>query len=388
MIINPNILIVDDKPHNIILLSSMLKEAGYNVKSTTSGMDALQEVKNDPPDLILLDINMPEMDGYEVCRKLKSDEKSKDIPVLFLSAMTDTDAIIKAFENGGVDYITKPFKFEEVKARVKTHIDINNLKLELKKQNENLEKLVCKRTEELENAYKRLENIDIIKSSFLVMISDEFRTPLTGMHSAAEYLFNLYPQKENDEFLFLRKMFANSKNKMIKLLDDATMINKYEISKKNISTGYIPLNEVIESGAAGFICDKRPEYNDLLISGETDIIKNAVKMTNTLAKCFIDKAANTRLEIYIEDDKAFLKYILDNMTMSEIDAENFFELSSDARCSTYAQTKDLSPIVIQKMLNLSGGGLKFVKQKDKNGWLLVTLALVKSDNNENLNRQA
>ncbi len=131
MIINPNILIVDDKPHNIILLSSMLKQAGYNVRSTTSGMDALQEVKNDPPDLILLDINMPEMDGYEVCQKLKSDEKSKEIPVLFLSAMTGTDDKVKAFANGGVDYITKPFYFEEVEARVKVHLNLKYAREEL-----------------------------------------------------------------------------------------------------------------------------------------------------------------------------------------------------------------------------------------------------------------
>ena len=380
MIINPNILIVDDKPHNIILLSSMLKQAGYNVKSTTSGMDALQEVKNSLPDLILLDINMPEMDGYEVCRKLKSDEKSKEIPVLFLSAMTDTEAIVKAFENGGVDYITKPFQFEEVKARVKTHIIISSLKLELKKHNENLEKLVSKRTEELEKAYKRLKNIDIIKSSFLEIISDEFRAPLTGMHAAGEYLFGLNSQKENDEYLFLKKMFANSKNKMMKLLDDATMINKCETSNTNNSSGVIALNEIIESGADGFICNKRPEYKDLSVSGEPDMLKNAMKMTNELAKCFVDKTANANLEISIENDIVYLKYVLDNMNMSEIDAEKFFELSSEARCSTYSQTKDLSPTVVQKMLNIFGGELKFVKQKDNNGWLIVTLTLVKSDN--------
>jgi len=109
----PSVLMVDDTPANLELLSVMLKGRGYRVRAAVSGRLALQAARNDPPDLILLDISMPEMDGYEVCAKLKSEERLKDIPIIFLSALTETMDKVKAFGAGGVDYIIKPFQFEE-----------------------------------------------------------------------------------------------------------------------------------------------------------------------------------------------------------------------------------------------------------------------------------
>ena len=102
----PLILIVDDTPHNIQVLGSILYNKGYNVSIATSGIGAIQSIKNKIPDLILLDIQMPEMDGYEVCTHLKNCEETKNIPVIFLTALTETNNILKGFEVGGVDYIT------------------------------------------------------------------------------------------------------------------------------------------------------------------------------------------------------------------------------------------------------------------------------------------
>ena len=116
------ILIVDDTLANLVLLSDMLSSAGYNVRPAVNGHLALQSANADPPDMILLDVNMPEMNGFEVCRRLKSDAALKSIPVLFISALTDTADKVEAFQVGGVDYITKPFQIEEVLARVKTHL--------------------------------------------------------------------------------------------------------------------------------------------------------------------------------------------------------------------------------------------------------------------------
>jgi len=131
----PNILIVDDTPANLELLSGMLKERHYKLRAAISGKLALQAAFNDPPDLILLDINMPDMDGYEVCRRLKEDEKLKDIPVIFLSALTETMDKVKAFGAGGVDYITKPFQLEEIRARVETHLTLKAAREFLKDKN-------------------------------------------------------------------------------------------------------------------------------------------------------------------------------------------------------------------------------------------------------------
>lgn len=121
---NETIMVVDDTPANLRLLNEMLQSQGYRVLVFPRGKLALAAAQKSAPDIILLDINMPEMNGYEVCEHLKADDKLKDIPVLFISALTETADKVKAFSTGGVDYVTKPFQMEEVIARVKTHLQV------------------------------------------------------------------------------------------------------------------------------------------------------------------------------------------------------------------------------------------------------------------------
>jgi DNA-binding response OmpR family regulator len=120
-----NIMVVDDQPANLKLLEDLLTQQGHAVRSFPRGRLALEAAARNLPDLMLLDINMPEMNGFEVCRKLKADEKLADIPVLFLSALNETKDKVNAFRSGGVDYITKPFQLEEVRARVETHLQLH-----------------------------------------------------------------------------------------------------------------------------------------------------------------------------------------------------------------------------------------------------------------------
>jgi two-component system sensor histidine kinase/response regulator len=127
----PNILLVDDTPSNLQLLLQLLKDRGYRIRVATSGKLALQAVQHEPPDLILLDVNMPELNGYEVCERLKADPAWAEIPVIFISAMSETLDKVRAFGAGGVDYVTKPFQFEEVEARVATHLELRRQKREL-----------------------------------------------------------------------------------------------------------------------------------------------------------------------------------------------------------------------------------------------------------------
>ena len=131
-----NILIVDDKHENLTLLRQILTDQGHLVRPSLSGKHALQTVNANMPDLILLDIMMPEMDGYELCQKLKADERTREIPVIFLSALGDVKDKVKAFSVGGVDYITKPFNAKEVLARVNTHLELKFSREELKKSYE------------------------------------------------------------------------------------------------------------------------------------------------------------------------------------------------------------------------------------------------------------
>ncbi len=127
----PHILVVDDNPSNIDFLLGLLTE--YDISAAVDGEIALEQIAEEIPDLILLDVNMPGMDGYEVCSIIKSDPKTKDIPILFLSANTDAESVVKGFDVGGVDYITKPYRPREVLARVKTHLKLKQLRDELEK---------------------------------------------------------------------------------------------------------------------------------------------------------------------------------------------------------------------------------------------------------------
>jgi sigma-B regulation protein RsbU (phosphoserine phosphatase) len=134
------ILIVDDKPANLRLLSQMLADRGYIVRAVKSGPRALESVRATPPNLILLDIKMPGMDGYEVCRQLKELPETRSIPVIFISALNEIQNKVQGFNVGGVDYITKPFQYEEVIARVETHLALRRFQKRLQKANKRYEK--------------------------------------------------------------------------------------------------------------------------------------------------------------------------------------------------------------------------------------------------------
>ena len=148
------ILVVDDTPANLQVLAGMLKDRGYKVRPVMSGKLALLAAQHDPPDLILLDINMPEMNGYEVCEHLKADDKLQGIPIIFISALTEPLDKMKAFSTGGVDYITKPFQMEELHARVETHLKLRRLQIELEETNARLAKANGRMSRDLKAAAK------------------------------------------------------------------------------------------------------------------------------------------------------------------------------------------------------------------------------------------
>lgn len=149
-----SILTVDDTPANLQVLTGMLKDRGYKVRPVPSGPLALAAVKKSPPDLILLDINMPDMNGYEVCKLLKADPALQGIPVIFISALNESLDKVNAFATGGVDYITKPFQMEELQARVETHLKIRRLQVELEATNARLALVNARMSQDLAAAAK------------------------------------------------------------------------------------------------------------------------------------------------------------------------------------------------------------------------------------------
>ena len=151
------ILIVDDTLQNIQVLGTVLREENYQINVAQNGLQALDVVAKVPPDLILLDVMMPELDGFETCKRLKADAATRDIPVIFLTAKVETEDIVHGFELGAVDYVTKPFNATELLARVHTHLELLSLRRELEVYNEQLEQKVEERTAEVRAAHVILQ---------------------------------------------------------------------------------------------------------------------------------------------------------------------------------------------------------------------------------------
>ena len=184
----------------------MLKD--YKRQVALNGEKALKLARKDPkPDLILLDIMMPGIDGYEVCTELKKDIETRDIPIIFLTSKTDRESLLKGFDIGAQDYITKPFDVRELMARVKTQLEIVESRKKLKSVNIWLEEIVDKRTQELGKANMELLGLDEAKNDFLKMISHEIRTPLNGIVGAT-YLLNDVMGDDNEfgEFVDMLKV--------------------------------------------------------------------------------------------------------------------------------------------------------------------------------------
>ncbi len=171
----PIVLVVDDTPANLQLLVDYLPQHGLRVLVARTGERALEQVQHTRPDLILLDVMMPGLNGFETCRQLKADPMTRDIPVIFMTALSETSDKVRGFEAGGVDYVIKPFKHEEVLARVMTHLTLRELQAELAEANERLEQRVAERTTELEQALREVEDLKNRLQAENVYLQEEIR---------------------------------------------------------------------------------------------------------------------------------------------------------------------------------------------------------------------
>jgi two-component system sensor histidine kinase/response regulator len=269
-----NILVVDDLPANLHVLVEMLNEHGYKVRPARSGSQALLVARSTPPDLILLDIIMPEMNGYEVCQQLKAYEQTRDIPVIFISAMNEVLDKVKAFSIGGVDYITKPFQIEEVIARVETHLSLRNLQKRFQAKNERLrleikerkkiEQVLQKRVDELAGARKNMLNMmadleiaknqaDVAKeiaerankakSEFLANISHEIRTPINAIMGFTQITLNT--TLTNEQLDYLTQVYSSSEA-LLAIINDLLDISKIEAGKLSMESINFCLDDILK----------------------------------------------------------------------------------------------------------------------------------------------
>ncbi len=225
-----NILVVDDEPTNLRLLSMTLAQQGYEVRCAKNGELALLAAQTNRPDLILLDITMPEMDGYEVCQQLKANTQTCDIPVIFLSALNQTLNKVKAFNVGGVDYITKPFHMEEVFARVKNQLAIQLLHKKLIEQNGLLQKENYERQQEIAErleAERKLEQLttDLKRSNqeletFAYVAAHDLQEPLRAVTGYTQLLVDEYQDRLDETALEYMDLVADGATRMQQLIQD------------------------------------------------------------------------------------------------------------------------------------------------------------------------
>ncbi|ERT03956.1 response regulator [Lyngbya aestuarii BL J] len=210
------ILLVDDELNNLAVLSALLTQQGYTVRRVLNGQKALNLVRsNEPPALVLLDIMMPEMDGYQVCQKMKSDEKNREIAVIFLSALDDVNNKVKGFEVGGADYITKPFESLEVITRVQHQLGLRKLQQQIKIEAQLRESLL----QEQENRE--------FKRRIITTISHEYRTPLSIIMTSAGLLEN-YCDLENPKQQKHIQRIQQMVQHLSSLVNDVVLVNELE----------------------------------------------------------------------------------------------------------------------------------------------------------------
>lgn len=330
-----NILIIDDNPQNVQVIGQMLLNAGYNVSFATSGAEAIEIIDEQQNfDLILLDILMPEMDGFEVCRRIKKNENSSGIPIIFLTAKSDKGSVVQGLKLGANDYISKPFNDNELLLRVKTQIDLLKQREKLKQVNQILEEKVKEKTAQLLQANEKLALLEKAKNDFLTLISHELRTPLNIINGFTEILSDaLKDSKHMDELNSLR----DSTDQLISLAETALLITEIRLGKYTIDFDSVELAEICRAAATDtqikfpgkdFSWKVKSEASDNVLSGDEGLLRNIIgKITeNSMMAC----GSECRIEYRIssENGHTILRICDNGPGFSNVDLKKLFDLFS------------------------------------------------------------
>jgi len=377
------ILLVDDTPENIDVLNGML--SNFKRKIATNGERALKiATGSSPPDLILLDIMMPGMDGYEVATMLRANEVAKDIPIIFLTAKTTKEDIIKGFESGGQDYVTKPFDPNELMERVKTQLKLRHQQRMLENMNEVLEKKVQERTAQLkesnnklEDAFGKLKVLDEAKSSFLKLISHEIRTPLNGIIGSTYFLDDMIEDPELKEFMAILK---ESVERLERFAIKALFLTQLDTKRMEPHTQPVDMAKAIEKALEEnkkFAEEKniRIHYKSgtpvsvigdgmLLEKSLSETINNAIKFST---------GDEVTIEIFEADNKILVKI---TNTGSDIPEEKLQKMTKPFGLAEQHMDKSagLGLAIVSACQNLVNGTLNI---ESKTGMISVTLGYLK-----------
>ncbi|OFX83817.1 MAG: hypothetical protein A2W99_02985 [Bacteroidetes bacterium GWF2_33_16] len=369
------ILIVDDNPQNLQVLGNILEKNDYHVEYAQSGSEALEWIKNEFFDLILLDVMMPEMDGFETCGKIRKNVDYNDVPIIFLTAKTDKSSTVKGLELNAQDYISKPFDTAELTARIKTHIELKSSKDKLKNVNIWLEEKVNEKTIELVAANKKLnesldelKKMDKMKNHFLHLTSNEIRTPLTGIVGTLNLL------KNQEAASTLKDLIDLLEKSIVRLESFAKKaILTTELSSKSyvLDSKEINLKELIQFCILEFndeIFNKNININEvfdpeILISGDKDLF---FKMFSYIIENAIAHSpVNNQVEIELRktDDKIICR-IIDNGEGFKPEAIEDIFSPFIINGTNYHKINDMSMYIVKLITDLHNGEIKVYNKKD------------------------
>jgi len=358
-----NIMVVDDTIANLKLLEGILGKRGYRVRSFPRARLALAAAAVEPPDLILLDINIPEMNGYEMCERLKADPLLAPIPVIFISAYTEMMEKVKAFGCGGVDYIGKPFQIEEILARVENHLNLRRLQQELEQHNARLDELVRLKTCQLEEANSRLSIMDQAKNDFLMLISHELRTPLHGLFGVAELLFATYAESAANAELI--DIFRQSQERLLRIIEDALLLTQIEVDADHFSPLAIALSPLLAEAltqTAALAATRQvrlPAVPDGLpwVSGDARLFQKALQALFETAVKFSDTGEGIELICWTAGGEELVALVIKGQSVPAEVLPRFFQVLGVGQAVAPGGELGLNLPLAQRILSLFGGGV-------------------------------
>lgn len=375
------ILLVDDNPKNIQVLGNILHNQGYNTEYALSGMEALEWMKDENFDLILLDIMMPIMDGYEVCETIRKNHAFDNVPIIFLTAKTDKESTIKGLKLKAQDYINKPFNSEELLARIKTQLELKYSKDKLENVNKYLEEQVKIRTEELNEANVSLEkaNIELLqldsaKSNFLNLLSHEIRTPLNGIIGPLQLLKN---RIDNENLINLINILELSVTRLEKFSYTTLLITTLKSGKREPELEQININQLIEFSIIEFgdqINAKSLKINSdsisngLILTGEYELIMEAFKRALDNAITFSENNSEIQIQVNQLTDKIELIIKDQGSGFPETILNKKLELFNSADVH-HNENVGLDLYLIEQIIQAHQGILTFGNNPDKGAFI-------------------
>ncbi len=369
----PLILIVDDIPKNLQVLSSVLSTRGYRISFASSGMQALSIIDSNIPDLILLDIMMPEMDGYEVCARLKKDGRTSGIPVIFLTGKAESLDIIRGLQMGAVDYITKPFNSAELLARVETH-------LELKRSRD----IIVDYAEKLEQAEDELLRLNASKDKFFSIIAHDLRSPFSGFIGLSQLLADDNHDMSSSEIANVATVMNQAARRLMDFLENLLKWSRSQIGVLDFNPQTINLSASVNTLVKLFSDTAKQKEIELIsdidetlfVSADDgmlstiirNLIANAIKFTGSGGKVEVksEKKSDAKISIKVKDT---------GVGIEENDLLKLFRI--DARFSTTGTANEkgsgLGLILCKELIDRHGGEIIVNSKKGEGSEFIITL---------------